>query len=133
MIMLWPADGVLAEPGMFGTLEADDILQEDDAPKLFTVRGPHDQFLVYESTVDMRDRIVRYVAVSLRPDTVQRVVAGQMALYDALNQQDVWAIDHSFDGKYTSGVKLRGGLGSVPTGYKPEPGVRLLADHHYSP
>lgn len=130
--MLWPAEGVLAAPGMFGMMEAEDIIQEDDAPKLFTVRGPHGRFLVYESSVDMQDRMVRYVAVTYRADVIQRLLDGQMALYDALNQREVWAIDHSFDGKYTSGVKLRKGLASVPTGYKPEPGVRLLADHHYS-
>lgn len=131
--MLWPADGVLVEPGMFGTLEADDIIQEDDAPKLFIVTGPHERFLVYESTVDMKDRITRYVAVHFRADVVRQLLSGQMALFDALNQQEVWAIDHSFDGAYTSGVRLRKGLASVPAGYKPEPGVRLLADHHYSP
>lgn len=131
--MLWPAEGVLVEPGMFGTLEADEIIQEDDAPKLFTVRGPHARFLVYESSVDMRDRIVRYLAVPLNEATVTRLLDGHMALYDALDQQDVWAIDHSFDGSYTSGVKLHKGLASVPGGYKPEPGVRLLADHHYTP
>ncbi|WP_261509151.1 hypothetical protein [Burkholderia multivorans] len=129
--MLWPADGVLVEAGMFGTLEAEEIIQEDDAPKLFTVRGPHARFLVYESTVDMRDRMIRYVAVMFAQDVMQRLLNGGMALYDALDQQDVWAIDHSFDGAYTSGVKLRKGLASVPIGYKPEPGVRLLADHRY--
>lgn len=131
--MLWPAEGVLVEPGMFGTLEAEEIIQEDDAPKLFTVRGPHATFLVYESAVDMRDRITRYVAVPFRPEVLQRLLLGRMALYEALDQQDVWAIDHSFDGAYTSGVRLHNGLASVPIGYKPEPGVRLLADHHYAP
>ncbi|MFM0288376.1 hypothetical protein [Paraburkholderia megapolitana] len=119
-------------PDMFGTMEAEVVIDEDDTLKLFTVNGPRGQFLVYESTIDLRDRIIRYVAVPLHVGAVEQLIAGKITLLDALDQDTVWAIDHSFDGAHTSSVKLQNGLSSVPDGYKPEPGVRLQADHHYS-
>lgn len=94
--------------------------------------GVYPKVSLLESTIDRRDRVIRYIAVRLENGTVRRLVEGKVALYDVLNQDTVWAIDLSFEGTCTSSVRLGKGLASVPVGYKPTPGVRLRPDHHYA-
>lgn len=130
--MLWPADGVKDNTSRFGTLEPTDVLYETDGPKLFTVTGSDGTYLVYESTFDPRDRLVRYIAVLASDEMIARVADGTTAVSEALDQRAVWSIDQFFDGSLGSVFRLTRGLSSVPEGFKPEAGVRLHADHHYS-
>jgi hypothetical protein len=129
--MLWRLDGELEASDVFGRLEVSEVLDADEAPTLFTVVRPTGQFLIYESSIDATDRIYRYLAVCLTGETKEHLLQGKMSLHDALNRNIVWAIDASFDGSQMTVVRLHEGLKSVPVGYKPEPGARLMADHHY--
>ncbi|MEY1594101.1 hypothetical protein AB3K92_35435 [Burkholderia sp. Bmkn7] len=130
--MLWPAEGTLENPGLFAEFDVVDVLDEDDGPTLFTARAGSETYLLYTSAIDPKDRIVRYIAVHCNTDMVASLLQGRLPLREALTQDRVWAIDHSFDGKHTSSVQLKRGLDGVPEQHKPVAGARLLADHHYA-
>ncbi|WP_233866772.1 hypothetical protein [Paraburkholderia adhaesiva] len=129
---MWKARGTPVDPSKFGSLQIDEVLYEDDSPKLFTSHGHECALLVYESTFDRSEQLTRYLAVCADEALLSHVVDGSIALLDALDQQTVWAIDQRFNGEIESTVALQEGIHSVPDGYKPIPGVRLQADHHYN-
>ncbi|MFM0603674.1 hypothetical protein PQR05_03980 [Paraburkholderia sediminicola] len=129
---MWSALGSIEDPARFDQLEIDEVLFEQDSPKLFTAHTHGCSYLVYESVSDRAEQVTRYLAVCSNDALVSKLVEGDIPVLDALSQDTVWAIDQRFDGRIASTVTLSQGMHSVPVNCKPEPGVRLRADHHYS-
>ena len=129
---MWTALGSIEDPARFDQLAIDEVLFEQDSPKLFTAHTRGYSYLVYESVSDQAEQVTRYLAVSADHALVSKLVEGDIPVLDALSQDKVWAIDQRFDGQVAAAVTLREGMHSVPVNYKPQPGVRLRADHHYS-
>lgn len=129
---MWIAHGSTEDPARFDQLAVDEVLFEQDSPKLFTAHSGDCSYLVYESVSDRAEQVTRYLAVSADDALVSKLVGGDVSVLDALSQEMVWAFDQRFDGRITSTVALAQGMSSVPVNFKPEPGVRLRADHYYS-
>lgn len=129
---MWTALGSAEDPARFDHLKIDEVLFEQDGPKLFTAHTLASSYLVYESVSDSSEKLTRYLAVYASDALVSKLVEGDIPVLDALSQDKVWAIDQRFDGQVAAAVTLREGMHSVPVNYKPQPGVRLRADHHYS-
>lgn len=132
---MWTAHGKVESNEKFGKLPVDRVLYEADSPVLFVshpaapAMGP--EYLVYESTFDVEDRLVRLVVAPTSASLVRQLADGSVSVEQALDQPTVWAVDQAFDGEIRRVVLLVEGLHSVPDGYKPEPGTRLRPDHHY--
>ncbi|WP_156437241.1 hypothetical protein [Burkholderia sp. RF2-non_BP3] len=129
---MWTAIGKRDDLGRFGDLPVSDVLYEADGPKLFVSVVNNLVFLVYESTFDLSDELVRFLAVPTTGKTIQHLIDGTLTVLEALDQKQVWSIDQKFQGDILEAVMLREGIYSVPDGFKPEPGVRLRPDHYYA-
>lgn len=133
---MWTAQGKPEPSNKFGGLSVDEILYEADSPVLFVSypASPTGQqaYLVYESTFDVTEQLVRLVVAPTKAAILQQLSKGAISVEQALDQPTVWAVDQGFDGNVRCVVLLTEGLHSVPDGFKPEPGIRIQPDHHYA-
>jgi len=133
---MWTAQGKPEPSDKFGSLSVDEILYEADSPVLFVSypASPSGQqaYLVYESTFDATEQLIRLVVAPTKASILQQLGGGAISVEQALDQPTVWAVDQGFDGNVRRVVLLTEGLHSVPDGFKPEPGIRLQPDHHYA-
>ncbi|WP_126285724.1 hypothetical protein [Burkholderia stagnalis] len=129
---MWTATGRRDDLDRFGDLPVTDVLYEADGPKLFVSVVKEVVFLVYESTFDLSEELVRLLAVPTTGKAIQHLLDGTLTVLEALDQKTVWSIDQTFDGRILEAIVLLEGIYSVPDGFKPEPGVRLRPDHYYA-
>jgi hypothetical protein len=123
--MTWTIHGVAEAVDRFSSLEPLDVLYELETPKIFTAKLGHDLVLVYESSIDLLKRNIRFLIVPTSSTTLSALKNGTRTVIQALDQPWVWLVMQNFEGEITEAYQLIDGIRSVPEGFKPAKSAML--------
>lgn len=123
--MTWTINGIEESIDRFAKMEMVEVLYELETPKIFTAKVGQDLVLVYESSVDLTDRSVRFLVAPTSDAVISALKDGTKTVLQALEQPWVWLLKEGFDGTLSAAYQLAEGIRSVPDGFKPKPTAML--------
>ena len=120
---MWHIAGKPTPIERFQPFEPVEVLYEFDGPRIFTLRDDDDELnLVYWS--DEVDKACRYVVVPTTAKIVAALKAGNISVFDALNQPRCWLCDSNHEGALTGCQRVE--FEAIPRDSLPATGTLLL-------
>lgn len=125
---MWPIDEANVRDLTFAEMTPDEVLYDFDGPRIFTFKSRTDLYFACWSDENSQEQRTRYLVVPTATSEIQRLKAGGVPLDRVLDKDFLWTVDRNFENQVIEVQCLRGGISSIPDGFKPEKGT-LLWDH----
>lgn len=122
---MWTITGRSVDPQKFAPFHPEEILYEFDGPRIFTVCD-HEGELYLACWSDEDEHATRFVVAPTLPRTIEQLRAGDIAVYEALDQPRCWVCDVSHAGELLKCHRIN--FADLPADARPAQGTMLWPD-----